>query len=596
MKTEDAFAEAVSRFGVLLKSKLSTPAISGQPEDQIRAPLEAFIQDMAGLSGLPSGSIVAVGETSLSDMKLRPDYAIARQNALVGFIEVKAPGKGADPRRFTDKHDKEQWDKLKSLPNLLYTDGNAFSLWRNGELEAPIIVLGGDVEKAGADLSAPITLLGLFSSFFDWEPIPPRNAVQLADISAHLCRLLREEAIEQLNAGSAALTSLAEDWRRLLFPEATNEQFADGYAQAVTFGLLVARAHEICLSDGLDGVAKQLAKTNTLIGLALRLLVDDAENQETLKTSLQTLIRVLDAVSWEKISKGDPGAWLYFYEHFLSAYDNELRKKTGSYYTPPEVVTTMVRLVDDLLRDGGRYALAGGLASPDVTVADPAVGTGTFLLGILHRIAETTEADQGPGAVGAVVRAALDRVIGFELQFGPFAVAQLRLLAEVVDLTKADAETLPSLRLYVADTLDNPDEDHEWIPKMFAPLAESRKKANQIKRSEPITVVIGNPPYKEKAKGRGGWVEQGTKTVDAPFKAWMPPKEWGVGAHAKHLYNLYVYFWRWAAWKVFGGAPVLPGAPGGGGTQGDRLLHHRCWFSQRPRFREDARRPAPRHR
>jgi hypothetical protein len=31
----------------------------------------------------------------------------------------------------------------------------------------------------------------------------------------------------------------------------------------------------------------------------------------------------------------------------------------------------------------------------------------------------------------------------------------------------------------------------------------------------------------------------------------MPPRELGVGAHAKHLYNLYVYFWRWATWKVF---------------------------------------------
>ena len=30
----------------------------------------------------------------------------------------------------------------------------------------------------------------------------------------------------------------------------------------------------------------------------------------------------------------------------------------------------------------------------------------------------------------------------------------------------------------------------------------------------------------------------------------MPP-EWGASAHAKHLRNLYVYFWRWATWKVF---------------------------------------------
>ncbi len=33
--------------------------------------------------------------------------------------------------------------------------------------------------------------------------------------------------------------------------------------------------------------------------------------------------------------------------------------------------------------------------------------------------------------------------------------------------------------------------------------------------------------------------------------AWFPPASWGVGAHTKHLRNLYVYFWRWATWKVF---------------------------------------------
>jgi hypothetical protein len=77
------------------------------------------------------------------------------RGVLVGFVEIKAPGKGADPRRFKG-HDKEQWEKLQSLPNLLYTDGNSFSLWQNGELVGSIIDLEGDIEKAGAKLSAPL--------------------------------------------------------------------------------------------------------------------------------------------------------------------------------------------------------------------------------------------------------------------------------------------------------------------------------------------------------------------------------------------------------------------------------------------------------
>jgi type I restriction-modification system DNA methylase subunit len=206
---------------------------------------------------------------------------------------------------------------------------------------------------------------------------------------------LRDEVAEQVSLGTPALTNLATDWRKLLFPEATDEEFADGYAQAVTFGLLMARAQNISLTDGLYQVSQALSDTNTVIGAALRVLTDNTKGQKALKTSFGTMIRVLEAVDWAVISAGDPDAWLYFYEHFLEVYDNDLRKQTGSYYTPPEVVTSMVRLVDDALRDPKRFAIGEGLASSEVTLADPAVGTGTYLLGVLRQIAKTTEADQG---------------------------------------------------------------------------------------------------------------------------------------------------------------------------------------------------------
>jgi hypothetical protein len=540
---------AISRYGSEAKAKLTNVAASGEPEDQLRAPLEGLLSDLAELCGFPAKAVAAVGESTLAALKTRPDYAITLRNALIGFLEIKAPGKGADPRRFRG-HDKEQWEKLQSLPNLLYTDGNQFSLWRSGQLEGAIVTLDGDVETSGAALDAPADLLALFDNFFRWEPNPPPNAQELAKISARLCRLLRAEVAEQLALGSPALTALATDWRKLLFPEASDTQFADGYAQAVTFGLLMARAHEIQLSAGLDHAAKQLAQTNSLIGAALRLLTDDASNQATLKTSLGTLTRVLDAVNWHTISKGDADAWLYFYEDFLEVYDNDLRKLTGSYYTPPQVVGAMVRFVDEVLR-GSRFGLSAGLASPAVTVADPAVGTGTFLLGILRRIAAAVQDDEGAGAVPPAIEAAAQRLVAFEMQLGPFAVAQLRIHAELVQLIGKAPKTPP--RMYVTDTLASPYVEQEWLPSMYAPIAESRRQAGKIKLDEPIVVVLGNPPYKEKAKGRGGWIEAGTSATGkaAPLAAWMPPPEWGAGAHAKHLRNLYVYFWRWATWKVF---------------------------------------------
>ncbi len=123
---------AIATFGSDAKAKLTNVAATGEPEDQLRAPLERLIADLAELCGLPRTAVTAVGESSLAELKTRPDYAITVQNALLGFIEVKAPGKGADPRRFKDRHDKQQWEKLQSLPNLIYTDGNEFSLWRSG--------------------------------------------------------------------------------------------------------------------------------------------------------------------------------------------------------------------------------------------------------------------------------------------------------------------------------------------------------------------------------------------------------------------------------------------------------------------------------
>ena len=90
-----------------------------------------------------------------------------------------------------------------------------------------------------------------------------------------------------------------------------------------------------------------------------------------------------------------------------------------------------------------------------------------------------------------------------------------------MDLTGAPPKT--PARMFVTNTLGNPEDDEGWIPGILAPIAQSRKDANKIKREEPITVVIGNPPYKEKAKGRGGWVE-GENAAGA-----RNPRRWPTG-------------------------------------------------------------------
>lgn len=532
-------AEAISEFGAAAKEKLNQ---GGQPEDQLRNPIEQLFAALSGECGHSPGTCVLVGEKSLSDLRTRPDFAVHMNKALIGFIEVKAPGKGADPRKFKDKHDKEQWDKLKALPNLIYTDGNALSLWQNGSLVGDVVKFDGDIETSGNKLSAPASLLCLIQDFLSWHPIAPKGPKELAAVAARLCRYLRDEVIEQLGVKNAKLSDLKEDWKALLFPDADDAKFADGYAQAVTFGLLMAKSRKLTLAGGLDDVAKDLGKTDTLIGTALRLLT---EQDLGLGPSLKTMVRVLDEVDWDVIAKGDPEAWLYFYEDFLEIYDNRLRKLTGSYYTPPQVVQTMVRLCDEALKSSKRFGVAQGLASNQVHVADPAMGSGTYLLAILRAIAQSVEKDEGEGAVAGAISQAAKRIYGFELQFGAYAVAELRLLAEMIAL---DADGTPGL--FVTDTLSDPYADIEAGTGIYKEISKSRAEANKIKREQPITVVIGNPPYKEKAKGKGSWIENGGNRP-APFKDWIPPADWKVSAHAKHLRNLYVYFWRWAAWKVF---------------------------------------------
>ena len=553
MTQADQVKKAVGEFGASAKAKLNQ---GGQPEDQLRNPIEQLFAALSIAGGHAAGAVTLIGEQSLAELRTRPDFAVQLNKALIGFIEVKAPGKGADPRKFKDKHDKDQWDKLKALPNLIYTDGNALSLWRNGHLVGDVAKFDGDIETSGAKLGAPAALLPLVADFLSWQPIAPRNAKELAAVAARLCRYLRDEVVEQLGIKNAKLADLKEDWKALLFPDADDARFADGYAQAVTFGLLMAKSRKLSLVGGLDQVARDLGKTNTLIGTALRLLT---EQELSLGPSLDTMVRVLDVVEWDQIAKGDPEAWLYFYEDFLDIYDRRLRKQTGSYYTPPAVVQTMVRLCDEALRSSARFGVAQGLAGDQVHIADPATGSGTFLLAILRAIAARVEQDQGGGAVAGAITEAAKRLYGFELQFGAFAVAQLRLLAEMIEL---EADGSPGL--FVTDTLSDPDAAFERAPGIYGILSKLQAEANEIKRRQPITVVIGNPPYKEKAKGKGSWVENGRfkDGKDAPLRDWQPPAAWKVGAHAKHLRNLYVYFWRWAAWKVFeqggGGRELTP--------------------------------------
>lgn len=83
----------MSIYGAATKAKLSNPAVKGAPEDQLRNPLEVLFKSLAEVIGHLPTSINLVGEITLASLSTRPDFAVTRNNTLIGHIEVKAPGK-----------------------------------------------------------------------------------------------------------------------------------------------------------------------------------------------------------------------------------------------------------------------------------------------------------------------------------------------------------------------------------------------------------------------------------------------------------------------------------------------------------------------
>ncbi|WP_460363270.1 type ISP restriction/modification enzyme [Actinocorallia lasiicapitis] len=490
-----------------------------------------------------------MGDRSLG---LRFDYVVNVAGALVGHVELKRPGKGVPPNWHGDTKDREQWEKLSRLPNVLYSDGNHWAVYHYGKPRCTGS-LAGDVRSAGSRLApGDGTFVQVVSAFLLWKPPSPRGINELVRATANLCRLLRDEVAEGLrleNEGASReeiFAGLAGDWRMLLFPDLTDTEFADAYAQTVTFALLLARLDGIDFEQhSLAEIAKQLGKRHGLMGKALALLTE--KTFESRSVTVTTMLRVIGAVDWTDPAFSGPDLYARLYEGFLAIYDPELRKRSGSYYTPPEVARFMVAFVDELLRE--KLGKPRGLATRDVTIIDPAMGTGTFLTEIVHSVARTIADVEGEPAVPAQLRSLFGRLMGFEKQTGPYAVAALG-LHQTLKVGYGTELPEQELDLLVADTLDHPGPDSVRLPQAVEPVARSRRRAGQIKRDVRTVVAIGNPPYGNNAGGRGGWIEKGdlSRGEEPPLNAFRADEN---GRYEYVLSNLYVYFWRWATWKVF---------------------------------------------
>ncbi len=215
-------------------------------------------------------------------------------------------------------------------------------------------------------------------------------------------------------------------------------------------------------------------------------------------------LNLVDVLDWTEaaLERVDADAFLagfeqgeavqYFYEPFLEAFDPELRKQLGVWYTPREVVQYMVARVDRALRDD--LGIAQGLADQRVFVLDPCCGTGAFLVETLRRIAQSSEElGLGAAAGAALKQAALERVFGFEIMPAPLVVAHLQ-IGLALEQLGVSLEPDQRAGVFLTNALTG-WEEVVTEPLLFPELEEERERANRVKRERRILVVLGNPPY-----------------------------------------------------------------------------------------------------
>ncbi len=258
---------------------------------------------------------------------------------------------------------------------------------------------------------------------------------------------------------------------------------------------------------------------------------------EVLDWTAATLDRVEKRDFFRRFNEGE--AVPYFYEPFLEAFDPDLRKQLGVWYTPPEVVRYMVARVDRALKDD--LGIAEGLAGENVYVLDPCCGTGAYLAEVLRRI-DANLVSEGALRGSAVRKAAMERVIGFEIMPAPLVVAHLQVGLALAGLDAAlpeGGDARPAIYLTNALTGWEP---HTNKPLPFPELEEERDRTDEVKQSTPVLVILGNPPYNSFA-GVAVAEERELSVAYRETKRVAKPEGHGLN-------DLYVRFFRMAERRI----------------------------------------------
>ena len=591
-KWQDAFITGAERKKISdLLVACTQKSLLGTAEEELRRKLREVLDEIAGSFGINKKA--AIGNRRLDMIELPANHGIGahpvesqrpgfknplqgvriydRNERLLGFIVYVASSKAAvEPLR-------EALATNNHFHNVLviYPDGAEpeLELWQGGTPLRGRLTLGA--RRTVFDGEGGV--VQLLSRFFVVSKSAIEKPKQLATELAWRAQHLKALAVEELDKEIASsndkgpLKKLFDTFNAALATLSV-EKFADAYAQTITYGMLAAR----WISS--DDEKKPLFTRKNLKDLLpetsafLKDLFDKLVNSnfdKNLSWLLDDITSLLARTSVAQVfqdEKRDPS--IHFYEDFLDAYDPQVRKVQGVYYTPDEVVSYIVRTAHvSLQNDFGlplgladtttwaAFAKAKKLAVPDgidpkapfVQVLDPALGTGTFLLRVIEVIHETMLAEfkkQGlddeaarKAWVSYVRKDLLPRINGFELMMAPYIVSHLRLGLALQEtgftFTKNDR-----LRVFLTNSL----EPHTAAQLSFIGehVAEEAKEAERAKKSIRVTVVVGNPPYAGHSQNNGEWA----RGLVEPYRS-IDGKALRL-AQGKWLQNDYVKFIAYA--------------------------------------------------
>lgn len=435
---------------------------------------------------------------------------------------------------------------------------------------------------------------------------PERLARELAWRAQHLRAIALDELTREIAEEKGPLYRLFRNFN-LALAQQEPKDFADTYAQTITYGLLAARwlARNKLTRFTRKEAMKLLPSTSEFLRELFNRLINE-EYDSNLTWLIDDITSLLSRTLVRDVFEGEQDPSIHFYQGFLDAYDPAIRRRMGVYYTPDQVVEYIVRSLDHMARTRlglnlgladpirwGDYAKQRGITKPAgakdtdfvVQILDPATGTGTFLLHALNLIFRTMTAEYTRLGYDDAKAAAewkkyvrdelLPRINAFELMMAPYIVTHLRLglaleqgLAEEAgrDATKWGFTfgKKDRLRVFLTNTLA-PHAGHQldWLSPH---VAEEAREAEKLKLEAPILVVMGNPPYERVAANTdvtGGWILKGKVPGRAGNKSLFDDvldvaRAHTIFSHHASLYDRYVYFWRWAMWKAL----ERPGAPG----------------------------------